>query len=749
MPFLKKTVYSSSSTPSSPSFCATQTSTNVADSLSDRRKLTRQRKLRHVTHRDIGLHFTDPFNSPHDSPGSATKQPSSSNPWFSSAVPQPLPLPETPLTKRPESSGWNFGQPLLGSPDELRRNSADHVVPKSASCSSKCHCRLYQDESTNSGSRLKIAVRSAPTTPAVSPRRSNRGDLSPTNSKDSAKYLSKYTNGQSLYVNIESVSSKLSHIGSPRSAPTSGLSSPAVSPQRSKTADFLPYFMASQASPIGLDLDALDLGRVAGRTSQVSPVKTVHTPNRSPFHCQSLQIPCPSPSPKNYNKFSFTSHNKLPPGSSKEWPESNNSPHPLPLPPRATPPLSSMPLPPLVLHHTTENPNVSLRKPQWQKGKFIGRGTYGTVYVGTNRETGALCAIKEVDIIPDDPKSTECIKQLEQEIRLLRHLEHPNIVQYYGSEIVDDHFYIYLEYIYPGSISRYVQEHCGVMTESIVRNFTRHILSGLAYLHSKKTIHRDIKGANLLVDSSGVVKLADFGMAKHLTGLSYELSLKGSPHWMAPEVIKAVMQKDANPDLALAVDIWSLGCTIIEMFTGKPPWGEIQGPQAMFKVLNKSPPIPEAMSPEAKDFLHCCFRRNPAQRPSASMLLDHPFMQNSSERNMSTCRQALSTDNSQSSRECAAKSNDFMPVSPCTRVMNDKLRSNSVSQQRGVYTFNCTGSSHHRSYSQLEVLPAAQHVYSPRNFSSSSNVPSNMQLGTVNNHPLALLRSHGREVPHI
>ncbi|WCJ35363.1 mitogen-activated protein kinase kinase kinase 5 [Euphorbia peplus] len=736
MSFFQKYPSSSSSTPSSPS-----TST---DTLSDRRRLTRQRKLRHVTHQDLGLHTC-------------------SNPWVSSAVPQPLPLPDTPLTKRPD---WNSGNGLLGSPDDgprshlRRRNSVDHVVPQSLQCSSKCLSKLYQEMNANSGSRPKIAVRSAPTTPTVSPRRSNGGgdfapafsprrsnggDLSPRNSKDSAEHFSKFTKGQSLYVNVESVSSK-SHIVSPKSAPTSGLSSPAVSPQRSKTADFLPYFMASQVSPIRLDLDALDLGRLPSRTSQVSPVKTMHTPNRSPLHCQSLQIPCPSP--KIYN-FRFTSNNKLLPGSSKEWPESNNNSHPLPLPPGATPPLSSMPLPPMVLHQTTDNPNVSLRKPQWQKGKFIGRGTYGSVYVGTNRETGALCAIKEVDIIPDDPKSAECIRQLEQEIRVFQHLEHPNIVQYYGSEIVDDHFYIYLEYVYPGSISRFVNEHCGVMTESIVRNFTRHILSGLAYLHSKKTIHRDIKGANLLVDSSGVVKLADFGMAKHLTGLSYELSLKGSPHWMAPEVIKAVMQKDANPDLALGVDIWSLGCTIIEMFTGKPPWGEILGAQAMFKVLNKSPPVPEGMSPEGKDFLHCCFQRNPAQRPSAIMLLDHPFMQNSSERNMSTCRQSLSTDKSQSSREGAAKSNCLMPASPCARVTDDKLRSNSVRGQRGVYKFNCTEHSYHRSYSQLEVLPSSQFVYSPRNFSPASNIPSKMQLGTANNHPLELLRTHGREVPHI
>ncbi|XP_021896428.1 mitogen-activated protein kinase kinase kinase 5-like [Carica papaya] len=237
--------------------------------------------------------------------------------------------------------------------------------------------------------------------------------------------------------------------------------------------------------------------------------------------------------------------------------------------------------------------------------------------------------MKEVDVIPDDPKSAECIKQLEQEIKVLRDLKHPNIVQYYGSERVDDHFYIYLEYVHPGSVNKYIREHHGAITEAIVRNFTRHILSGLAYLHGRKTIHRDIKCANLLVDASGIVKLADFGMAKHLTGLSYELSLKGSPYWMAPEVMMAVIKKDDDPDLALAVDIWSLGCTIIEMYNGKPPWSELEGPQAMCKVLNRTPPIPETLSPEGKDFLCCCFRRNPADRPSADMLLKHPFVRNS------------------------------------------------------------------------------------------------------------------------
>ncbi|KAL0396677.1 UNVERIFIED_CONTAM: Mitogen-activated protein kinase kinase kinase [Sesamum calycinum] len=146
------------------------------------------------------------------------------------------------------------------------------------------------------------------------------------------------------------------------------------------------------------------------------------------------------------------------------------------------------------------------------------------------------------------------------------------------------------------------------------------------YLSKVKTKLKDIKGANLLVDAYGVVKLADFGMSKNLNGQVANLSLKGSPHWLAPELLQSEMQKDTSIDLALAVDIWSLGCTVIEMMTGKPPWSEYEGAAALFKVLMETPPIPEALSADGKDFLNCCFRRNPAERPTAIKLLDHPFV---------------------------------------------------------------------------------------------------------------------------
>ncbi|CAJ1942745.1 unnamed protein product [Sphenostylis stenocarpa] len=431
--------------------------------------------------------------------------------------------------------------------------------------------------------------------------------------------------GESARDNSNSNNDNLVSVPRRRSISGSPFASPTMSPQITRNGDFVPYYYASPKGnqfwsapetsicetglvpPAFFDLSVLGTEASPSPTSHQSPQRK--SPKK---HARALSGP-PSPI-----------YSKLLLEISTMRRESNAPPvsvHPLPLPPGAA--LSSPPATGTFSHVRSESLPM---KNQWQKGKLIGRGTFGSVYVATNRETGALCAMKEVEIFPGDPKSAECTKQLEQEIKVLSQLKNSNIVQYYGSEIVGDRFYIYLEYVHPGSINKYVREHCGAITESVIRNFTRHILSGLAYLHSKKTIHRDIKGANLLVDSAGVVKLADFGMAKHLNGFEANLSLRGSPYWMAPE---AVMQKDKSPDLAFAIDIWSLGCTIIEMFTGKPPWSEYEGAAALFKVMKETPPIPETLSPEGKDFLRCCFKRNPAERPTAAVLLEHRFLKNS------------------------------------------------------------------------------------------------------------------------
>ncbi|XP_043716092.1 mitogen-activated protein kinase kinase kinase YODA-like [Telopea speciosissima] len=316
--------------------------------------------------------------------------------------------------------------------------------------------------------------------------------------------------------------------------------------------------------------------------------------------------------------------------SSTGWQEDGKQSHRLPLPPISVSNSSPFPTPsspPTMSSSLPRSPgraeNPTSPGSRWKKGRLLGRGTFGHVYVGFNSESGEMCAMKEVTLFSDDAKSKESAKQLGQEIALLSRLRHQNIVQYYGSETVDDKLYIYLEYVSGGSIYKLLQEY-GQFGELAIRSYTQQILSGLAYLHAKNTVHRDIKGANLLVDPNGRVKLADFGMAKHITGQSCPLSFKGSPYWMAPEVIR-----NSN-GCNLAVDIWSLGCTVLEMSTTKPPWSQFEGVAAMFKIGNSKdlPAIPDHLSEEGKDFVRKCLQRDPQHRPSAAQLLDHPFVKN-------------------------------------------------------------------------------------------------------------------------
>ncbi|XP_055821555.1 mitogen-activated protein kinase kinase kinase YODA [Solanum dulcamara] len=300
--------------------------------------------------------------------------------------------------------------------------------------------------------------------------------------------------------------------------------------------------------------------------------------------------------------------------------------HRLPLPPISIPHSSAFSLSysmaPAIPRSPGRTGNPPSPGPRWKKGRLIGRGTFGHVYLGFNSESGEMCAMKEVTLFSDDAKSRESAQQLGQEISLLSRLRHPNIVQYYGSETVDDKLYIYLEYVSGGSIYKILQEY-GQLGELAIQSYTQQILSGLAYLHAKNTVHRDIKGANILVDPNGRVKLADFGMAKHITDQSCPLSFKGSPYWIAPEVI------NNSNGCNLAVDIWSLGCTVLEMATTKPPWSQYEGIAAIFKIGNSKevPAIPYHLSDEGKDFVRQCLQRNPLHRPTASQLLEHPFVQ--------------------------------------------------------------------------------------------------------------------------
>ncbi|KAH7654734.1 Mitogen-activated protein kinase kinase kinase protein [Dioscorea alata] len=257
----------------------------------------------------------------------------------------------------------------------------------------------------------------------------------------------------------------------------------------------------------------------------------------------------------------------------------------------------------------------------WMRGPLLGSGSLGTVYEGIN-EDGFFFAVQEVPLLDQGSNANQCIIQLEQEIALLSQFEHDNIVQYFGYEKEEAKLYIFLELVNQGSLASLYQKYH--LRDSQVSAYTRQILSGLKYLHDRNVVHRDIKCANILVSSNGSVKLADFGLAKEITKLDVLKYCKGNVYWMAPEVV--------NPKCYYgpAADIWSLGCTVLEMLTRQVPYPNLEWTRALFKIgRGEKPPIPNILSKDARDFIQKCVQFNPDERPTASELMEHPFIKTS------------------------------------------------------------------------------------------------------------------------
>ncbi|CAG8474800.1 5382_t:CDS:10 [Funneliformis caledonium] len=274
---------------------------------------------------------------------------------------------------------------------------------------------------------------------------------------------------------------------------------------------------------------------------------------------------------------------------------------------------------------------------KWIQGTLIGMGSFGSVYLALNSITGELMAVKQVELptgqSANEERKKSMLDALQREISLLQELQHENIVQYLGTEHKKKTLNIFLEYVPGGSVATMLNNY-GPLEEPLIRSFNRQILQGLNYLHEKDIIHRDIKGANILVDNKGGVKISDFGISKKVedqimaTSLSRP-SLQGSVFWMAPEVVK-------QTSYTSKADIWSLGCLIVEMFTGTHPYPQFTQMQAIFKigVESISPEIPENISNEAEDFLKKTFEPNHDDRPTAKALLTHPFSASTSKSNV-------------------------------------------------------------------------------------------------------------------
>ncbi|XP_062423674.1 myosin-IIIa [Rhea pennata] len=267
----------------------------------------------------------------------------------------------------------------------------------------------------------------------------------------------------------------------------------------------------------------------------------------------------------------------------------------------------------------------------WEIIETIGKGTYGKVFKVLNKKNGSKAAVKILDPVHDIDE------EIEAEYNILQALsDHPNVVKFYGMYYKKDvkngdQLWLVLELCNGGSVTDLVKgflKRGERMNELIIAYILHEALMGLQHLHENKTIHRDIKGNNILLTTEGGVKLVDFGVSAQLTSTRLRRNTSvGTPFWMAPEVIACEQQLDSSYDARC--DAWSLGITAIELGDGDPPLADLHPMRALFKIPRNPPPTlqqPELWSSEFNDFINKCLTKDYEKRPTVSSLLQHDFI---------------------------------------------------------------------------------------------------------------------------
>ncbi|XP_074842384.1 myosin-IIIa [Carettochelys insculpta] len=267
----------------------------------------------------------------------------------------------------------------------------------------------------------------------------------------------------------------------------------------------------------------------------------------------------------------------------------------------------------------------------WEIIETIGKGTYGKVFKVLNKKDGSKAAVKILDPVHDIDE------EIEAEYNILKALsDHPNVVKFYGMYYKKDvkngdQLWLVLELCNGGSVTDLVKgflKRGERMDELVIAYILHEALMGLQHLHENKTIHRDIKGNNILLTTEGGVKLVDFGVSAQLTNTRLRRNTSvGTPFWMAPEVIACEQQLDSSYDARC--DAWSLGITAIELGDGDPPLADLHPMRALFKIPRNPPPTlrqPELWSSEFNDFINKCLTKDYEKRPTVSDLLQHDFI---------------------------------------------------------------------------------------------------------------------------
>eukprot|EP01062_Namystynia_karyoxenos_P024190 TRINITY_DN19401_c2_g1_i1.p1 TRINITY_DN19401_c2_g1~~TRINITY_DN19401_c2_g1_i1.p1 ORF type:complete len:789 (+),score=185.26 TRINITY_DN19401_c2_g1_i1:115-2481(+) len=277
----------------------------------------------------------------------------------------------------------------------------------------------------------------------------------------------------------------------------------------------------------------------------------------------------------------------------------------------------------------------------WQRGRLLGAGTYGKVFLGV-LPGGELVAVKVLSLLPG-AASDSALDPLLREVDTLSNLRHPHIVKYLGAEIdtAAGELHLFMEYLGGGSLGAMVRRMQDRLLEATAAGYVRQVLTALEYIHERDLAHRDVKGDNVLLARDGTAKLADFGCARRLAVCASgqgpdplsSPGAQGTIPWMAPEVLRGE-QGGGTIRFLPSADVWSAGCFTVELVNfGRPPWPRYDNTlQAMYAVAQwRGPGLPpatpvDAMSPGLRGFCELCLDPDHRTRPPCAALLQHSWL---------------------------------------------------------------------------------------------------------------------------